>query len=95
MKEDRKKQRRIAIAAAIFLFALAGAYAAALFLDVPWRSCDGGGGTMSGGIYVLNGTSGQPDATRSAGGIYVLEGGFWASPAPLPSAAASHWRNLP
>ncbi len=38
---------------------------------------DGGGGTSSGGAYVLNGTIAQPDAGWMAGGDYELLGGFW------------------
>lgn len=41
---------------------------------------DGGGGSSTGGGFVLTGTIGQPDAgTQSAaGGDYALAGGFWA-----------------
>jgi hypothetical protein len=44
---------------------------------IPWWTVDGGGGGSSGGVYSLNGTSGQSDAQTSSGGIYVLSGGFW------------------
>lgn len=40
---------------------------------------DGGGGTSSGGAYILSGTIGQPDAAYSAGGQYEILGGFWPS----------------
>ena len=46
--------------------------------DLSWSTIDGGGGTSSGGSYVLSGTIGQPDAAYSAGGQYELLGGFWA-----------------
>lgn len=65
---------------------------------------NGGQTFASGGIYVLGGTTGQPDAGRLTGGLYVLEGGFWnggggsavdvplpdpgPAPASLPSAFA-------
>ena len=41
---------------------------------------DGGGGTSTGGNFVLSGTIGQPDASEqpSTGGDYALAGGFWA-----------------
>ncbi len=41
---------------------------------------DGGGGTSSGGDFVLSGTIGQPDASveTSRGGDFALAGGFWA-----------------
>jgi hypothetical protein len=45
--------------------------------DLHWSTIDGGGGTSSGGQYVLTGTIGQPDAAYSAGGDYELLGGFW------------------
>jgi hypothetical protein len=44
---------------------------------IPWWTVDGGGGGSSGGVYSLNGTSGQADAQTSSGGVYVLTGGFW------------------
>jgi hypothetical protein len=44
---------------------------------LDWSTIDGGGGTSSGGSYVLSGTIGQPDAAYSAGGQYELLGGFW------------------
>ena len=45
--------------------------------SISWYTIDGGGGTSSGGSYVLSGTIGQPDAAYSAGGQYELLGGFW------------------
>jgi len=46
--------------------------------ELNWMTIDGGGGTSSGGSYVLSGTIGQPDAAYSAGGQYELLGGFWS-----------------
>lgn len=46
--------------------------------NLDWFTIDGGGGASTGGIYTLNGTIGQPDAGPMSGGIYKLEGGFWA-----------------
>jgi hypothetical protein len=45
--------------------------------NISWHTIDGGGGTSSGGQYVLTGTIGQPDAAYSASGNYELLGGFW------------------
>ena len=45
--------------------------------SIDWYTIDGGGGTSTGGPYVLSGTVGQADAGRSSGGDYVLGGGFW------------------
>lgn len=41
---------------------------------------DNGGGTSTGGDFVLQGTAGQPDAhvPAATGGEFVLSGGFWA-----------------
>jgi hypothetical protein len=45
---------------------------------LEWSTIDdGGGGTSSGGPYVLTGTIGQPDAGWSEGGQYELLGGLW------------------
>ena len=44
---------------------------------IDWYTIDGGGGTSSGGPYVLTGTIGQPDADWASGGTYELLGGFW------------------
>ena len=46
--------------------------------DLSWWTVDGGGGTLSGGGYLLEGTIGQPDAGQAlTGGGYTLIGGFW------------------
>jgi hypothetical protein len=44
---------------------------------IDWYTIDGGGGTSSGGPYVLTGTIGQPDAGWSSSGPFELLGGFW------------------
>ncbi len=50
--------------------------------NLEWNTVDGGGGSMSGGAYVLNGTIGQADAgAPMTGGNYVLQGGFWGGAA--------------
>jgi hypothetical protein len=64
-----------AVAAALLLpaGALAQNYA------INWYKVSGGGGTSTGGVYQLNGTAGQHDASTSMhGGNYSLTGGFWA-----------------
>ena len=45
--------------------------------QINWHTIDGGGGTSSGGSYVLSGTIGQPDALYSYSDDYELLGGFW------------------
>ena len=44
--------------------------------DLSWWTVDGGGGTSTGGDFVLRGTIGQPDAGTLSGGDFVLRGGF-------------------
>jgi len=52
--------------------------------DLSWNTIDSGGGTASGGDYVLMFTVGQSDAgSVLSGGDYTLAGGFW------PGGAAS------
>lgn len=43
-------------------------------------SIDNGGGTATGGNFVLQGTIGQADAsiTTASGGKFKVSGGFWA-----------------
>ena len=48
--------------------------------DLSWSTIDGGGGTSSGGNYVLSGTVGQPDTGQTASCEYHLSGGFWLGP---------------
>ena len=61
----------------IIIFTVAISTASDTQYQLNWSTIDGGGGTSSGGQYVLTGTIGQPDADYSAGGNYELLGGFW------------------
>lgn len=45
--------------------------------SLDWHTIDGGGGTSTGGVYLIKGTIGQPDAGDMSGGNYALQGGFW------------------
>jgi len=46
---------------------------------IDWYKIAGGGGTSTGGTYVVSGTIGQPDAGGPmTGGSYSLTGGFWS-----------------
>lgn len=56
--------------------------------EVTRSTVDGGGGTCTGGGFVLNGTIGQPDAGMLSGGPYEVTGGFWAI-APVCPAPGS------
>ena len=68
--------RRVSIVLVLWVLA------SACFADyaIEWYTIDGGGGTSSGGDYVLSGTIGQPDADRIASCDYHLSGGFWSGP---------------
>ncbi len=57
---------------------------------ITWYTIDGGGGTSTGGTYVVNGTIGQPDAGTLAGGNYTLIGGFWGVVAAVQTPGAPH-----
>lgn len=49
--------------------------------DLRWSTIDGGGATpISGGVFSLNGTAGQPDAGAASGGTFALASGFWYEP---------------
>ena len=45
--------------------------------ELSWSTIDGGGGTSTGGPYVLTCTIGQPDAADSQGDGFIVLGGFW------------------
>jgi hypothetical protein len=48
--------------------------------DLRWNTFDGGGATfVTGGVFSLGGTIGQPDASPASGGVFLLAGGFWQS----------------
>jgi hypothetical protein len=53
--------------------------------DLSWFTVDGGGGSSSGGLYMLSGTIGQPDTGPAfIGGGYTLVGGFWGGEVAAP-----------
>ena len=53
--------------------------ASAQTYSINWYKVAGGGGITTGGVYSLNGTIGQHDASAAmTGGGYSLTGGFWA-----------------
>jgi hypothetical protein len=83
------------------LLVVLGVSAAGSQFELSWSTIDGGGGTSSGGPYVLTGTIGQPDAAYSAGDQYELLGGFWPG-GPLCivdfqhfARFADHWLESP
>lgn len=46
--------------------------------SISWWTVDNGGGASQGGPYQISATAGQLDAGDSAGGTYILRGGFWS-----------------
>ena len=72
----------LAVAAAVTAAVVAQPHTYNLF----WWTVDGGGGTLQGDGYALNGIAGQPDAAFWSGGGYALGGGFWGSAGPTPYA---------
>jgi hypothetical protein len=55
-------------------------------LNASWHTVDGGGGDSAGGLYLVRGTAGQPDAgAPMLAGAYRLEGGFWPGAVSLSS----------
>ena len=54
-----------------------GASVLAQSYSIDSFTIDGGGGTSTGGVFVVSGTIGQPDAGRLSGGSFSIDGGFW------------------
>ena len=73
LKKASKNNYRVAL----LVFGLLLLSTASGQYSLDWYTIDGGGGTSSGGPYVLSGTIGQPDAAWSSGGNYEILGGFW------------------
>jgi hypothetical protein len=67
----------------VCFWTMAGMFTAAVAqaqnFSVDWFTVDGGGGNSTGGVFSVSGTVGQPDAGAMIGGIYTLQGGFWAA----------------
>ena len=61
----------------IVLLVLVMSLSAVADYEISWSTIDGGGGTSSGGQYLVRGTIGQHDAAYSQGRQYELLGGFW------------------
>ncbi len=58
--------------------------------DLSWSTIDGGGGTSSGGGFVLSGSIGQADAGGPiSGGSFALNGGFWQPSCAVPQAVTN------
>ena len=70
----------------VWLIGLLGAGAQDYAID--WWTLDGGGGTSTGGVYVITGSVGQPDTGTLNGGSYALVGGFWSIVAAIQTPGA-------
>jgi len=81
--------KRMVGAVLLALLLVSGVVLAAGGYDLSWHTVDGGGGTSSGGTYILRGTAGQPDAGTLSGGTYSLAGGFWGAGGPSPTPTAT------
>ena len=46
--------------------------------DMSWNTIDNSGGPLQGGIFLLEGTVGQPDAGVMSANGYELMGGYWS-----------------
>jgi len=73
-----QRQRKVLLLGALALGLFLAAAAPLIWpFDIAWSTVDGGGGTSSGGTYMLSGTLGQPENGTSSGGSYTVSGGFW------------------
>ena len=79
------------IAVLLALLALLSAAAASGGYDLTWHVIAGGGSNfnVSGGVYSLGATIGQPAADLSNGTGYSLSSGFWSQPALTTTATAT------
>jgi len=81
------KQGATVCALLVFAFCVPPFALAQFALD--WWTIDGGGGTSTGGGYVVTGTLGQPDAgSVLSGGDFTLTGGFWSVIAAVQTPGA-------
>ena len=57
---------------------------------LTWWTVDGGGATVQGGEYLLNGTIGQPEpGPELTGDDYKLVSGFWFGASAPPGAESA------
>ncbi len=86
-----KGKRRGLLLGAVLAIALAASATSSLAqYSITKFTIAGGGGTGSGGTYVLSGTAGQSDAGTLSGGSYVLLGGFWSGGSSAASVPGDH-----
>jgi len=66
------------ILVAVFLLTIQVVQAAETDYGLTWWTVDAGGGSSTGGDYLLTGTIGQAEPGVMNGGYYSIIGGFWA-----------------
>lgn len=77
--QNRRSQSLLMSAAMVLLAVFIAANAPAQSYSIDWYKIAGGGGASTNGQYTINGTIGQPDASKPmTGGNYSVTGGFWA-----------------
>jgi hypothetical protein len=76
MKKYRVVLLCITILLLISLFTTPITRAALDAFELNWWTVDSGGGQTSGGVFNLQGVSGQPDADSSQGGDFSLASGY-------------------
>ena len=75
-----EKTKLILLGIMALLLVSAGFYLTSSY-DINWWFIGGGGGTLSGGNYIMDGNPAQAEVVASArGGNYLLDGGFFANP---------------
>jgi hypothetical protein len=74
---ERTDARRVVT---LLLFWLTLSVANAQPFSIDWFTIDGGGGTSTGGVFMVHASIGQPDANGQfmTGGNYSVGGGFWS-----------------
>lgn len=87
MNSYKQTKRTLLLALVILLTQVGSIWGqAAGHYGVTWWTIDNGDGLRTGGNYVLDGTTGQPDAGSFSSGLYSLNGGFWAIAGAKPPA---------
>ena len=88
MKKLQAARVRMPVVLGAALLVLTSGALSAQNYAIDWFTVDGGGGTSTGAVYSVSGTSGQPDAGKMSGGAYTLDGGFWGIVAAVQTPGA-------
>ena len=80
----------------LLLLLLASATVHAQPYSADWSKIAGGGGTSTGGVYAVSGTTGQHDAGGPlTNGQYSVTGGFWVLPIAVQTTNAPTLQIVP